>query len=91
MIVPKAFNLFPEAVIISGFSVTRDVAVGSKVTSETVTAFDFVIGEPVSGSVTGSVTGVVTGSAHSDEARPSQAIPVLHSSSVTTALAPKKS
>ena len=87
MIIPKAFNLFPEAVIISGFSVTRDVAVGSNVTSETVTAFDFVI---IVDSVV--ITGdSVTGSGHVDMARPSQAIPVSHSSSVTTALAPKKS
>ena len=86
MIVPKAFNLFPEAVIISGLSVAPvlGVAVGSRVTSVTG-LFVFVI-------IADSVTGVtVTGSGQVDMARPSQAIPVSHSSSVTTALAPKKS
>ena len=84
MIVPKAFNLFPEAVIISGLSVTPELAVGLRVTS-LIGLFVFVI-------IGDSVTGVtVTGSGQVDMARPSQAIPVLHSSSVTTALAPKKS
>ena len=84
MIAPKVFNFVPEVVIISGSTDTTFVAVGSKVTSLTG-GFGFVI---AGDSVTGSD---VTRSGHVDMARPSQAIPVSHSSSVTTAFPPKKS
>ena len=87
MIIPKAFNLVPEDVIISGFAVPGSTAPVAKVTSETG-GFDFVIGASVTGP---SVTGSTGTSGHVDMARPSQAIPVSHSSSVTTALSPKKS
>ena len=78
MINPNALNIFPEDVetsVISGFSLI----------GLTLTAF---------GSIVTSVPGTVVGFTivpHEDMARPSQAIPVSHSSSVTTALSPKKS
>ena len=96
MIAPNAFNVASEEV--SGNSVEFSLA-GTTTLSpivtpivDSVTTFvttsDFVTGvlmSVIGGGVGSSITG------HDDIARPSQAIPVSHSSIVTTAFEPKKS
>ena len=82
MINPNAFNMFPEDP--GTFSIT-----GLSLTVLTLTPFGSRVTWP--GSCSGfTVVGLIVGHGLG-MARPSQVIPVSHSSMVTTALSPKKS